>query len=209
MTAIAKTLDKPLEARKESLPWKVRLLGLLPLAFFIAHFWVYALAELPYSTHNMLWMCNVSNLTLAIGLLFDLKWLTRVSVIWLIPGLPLWLVEVVGHGGWMLTSFLTHIGALIVGLIAMRWVRTDKWMWLYAFAWFLFIQQISRIITSNEYPHWNVNAAHAIYKGYENVVSHYWQFWMITTLMIAAGLLILSLILWLLFPNRDAKSASS
>lgn len=208
MAANAKAKQQFLQTDKTGLLWKVRLLGLLPLAFFIAHFWVYSLAELPHSTDNMLWMCNVSNLTLAIGLLFDLRWLTRLSVIWLIPGLPLWLLEVVGHGGWMLTSFLTHIGALIVGLVAMRWVRTDKWMWLYAFCWFIFIQQISRMVTSTEYPFWNVNVAHTIYKGYENAVSHYWQFWVITTLMISVGMLALSFILWMLFPTR-AKSANS
>lgn len=205
MTSIPTTEEQPLEANSESLPLKVRLLGLLPLAFFIAHFYYYATVGFYAENRgieNMLWMCNVSNLTLAAGLLFDLKWLTRLSVIWLIPGLPLWLVEVVGHGGWMLTSFFTHIGGLIVGLVAMRWVRADKWAWLYAFGWYLFIQQLSRLLTSNEYPHWNVNVAHRIYKGYENAVSHYWQFWVITTLMIAAGLFVLGFILWKLFPKR-------
>lgn len=206
MTSIAKATKLPLQTGSGSLPLKVRLLGLLPLAFFIAHFWFYAVAELPHSTDNMLWMCNVSNLTLAAGLLFDLKWLTRLSVIWLIPGLPLWLLEVVVHGGWLVTSFLTHIGALIVGLVAMRWVRADKWMWAYAFAWFLLVQQLSRMFTSTEYPFWNVNVAHTIYKGYESAVSHYWQFWVITTLMVAVGLFVLGFILWKLFPP-DARSA--
>lgn len=205
MSSVTKAELQPFQTGQESLPLKIRLLGLLPLAFFIAHFWFYAQAELAHSTDNMLWMCNVSNLTLAIGLLFDLKWLVRLSVLWLIPGLPLWLLEVVVHGGWLFTSFLTHIGALIVGLITMRWIRADKWTWLYAFAWFLLIQQLSRIFTSTEYPHWNVNVAHTVYKGYESTVSEYWKFWVITTLMVAAGLWVLGFIIWKLFPKKETR----
>ncbi len=186
------------------LPINVRLLGLLPLAFFIAHFWFYATAEFyadNRGVENMLWMCNVSNLLLAVGLLIGSRRLIRLSVIWLIPGLPLWLFEVVRNGGWLITSFFTHIGGLLVGLIAMRWVRTDKWSWAYALGWYVLMQQLSRWFTT---PYWNVNVAHKIYSGYEQIVSQYWQFWGLTTLMVAAGLWVLGFLLLKLFPPPPA-----
>jgi hypothetical protein len=209
MISVPKAEAQPPQAKSERLPWKVRWLGLLPLAFYAAHFWYYATEEFSSAhrgTDNMLWMCHVSNVTLAVGLLFDLKWLARLSVIWLIPGLPLWLLEVVVHGGWIATSFLTHIGGLIIGLVAMRWIRADGWSWLYALVWYLFIQQLTRMVTSNEYPYWNVNVAHAVYKGYENDLD-YWLFWVITTLMATAGLRILWMILWKSFPPPGARAS--
>src|SRR4030095_15359618 len=62
----------------------LRLLGFFPLFFFLAqaiHYW--RISELGH----MLWMCNIGNLLLAIGLFLNRPLLTRVAVIWLIPGL--------------------------------------------------------------------------------------------------------------------------
>jgi hypothetical protein len=180
--------------------FRFRLLGLLPLAFFTAHFVFYWKAPFYAENRgvdNMLWMCNVGNLVLAIGILTLRPWLIRLAVIWLIPGLPLWLFEVVRNGGWLLTSFLTHIGGLAVGLVAIQRVRADKVSWLYALVWYVAAQILSRLLTS---PYWNVNIAHRIYGGYEGVVDRYWHFWVITTLMVAGGLWILGFILFKLFP---------
>jgi hypothetical protein len=47
-----------------------------------------------------------------------------------------------------------------------------------------------------------VNVAHRIYGGYETVVSQYWQFWLLTTAMVAAGLWVLGFLLLKLFPQR-------
>ena len=90
----------------------------------------------------------------------------------------------------------------MVGLIVMRRARADKWSWLYAFAWYLLIQQLSRLFTSE---YWNVNVAHRIYPGYEAVVSQYWQFWLLTSLMVAIGLCVIGLVLIKLFPPRAAE----
>ncbi|HSE97836.1 MAG TPA: hypothetical protein VLD57_06150, partial [Blastocatellia bacterium] len=187
------------EATVASAVW-LRLLGVFPLLFFTAHFIFYWTAPF-YSTNrgidNMLWMCNVGNLLLAVGLLTSVKWITRMATVWLIPGLPLWLFEVVRNGGWLLTSFLTHIGGLIVALIAISKIRAGKWAWAHALVWYIVMQLLSRAFTS---PYWNVNVAHRIYGGYETVVSEYWQFWALTTAMVAAGLWVLGFILLKLFP---------
>jgi len=65
-----------------------RLVALFPLAFFLAqgaHYW--RINELGH----MLWMCNIGNLVLAIGLFLNNALLIRVAVIWMFPGLMVWL----------------------------------------------------------------------------------------------------------------------
>lgn len=196
-------MPEPKRGRELSL--RLRLLGIAPLMFFAAHLLFYTTDPFYASNHgveNMLWMCNVGNLVLGVGLLLGLPRVIRLAVIWLIPGLPLWVFDAIQRGGLLFTSFLTHIGGLAVGLIAMRRVRADKWTWAYGLAWYLLVQQLSRLFTSE---FWNVNVAHKMYSGYEQVVSQYWQFWILTSLMVAVGLCILGFILIKLFPARDAN----
>ena len=198
--------DLSIKNGNSGLTLRFRLLGIAPLMFFTAHLLFYLSDPVYSSTHgveNMLWMCNVSNLLLGAGLLFDVKRVIRLAVFWLIPGLPIWLFDAFLRGGLLFTSFLTHIGGLVAGLIVMRRVRADKWSWLYAFAWYLLIQQLSRLVTSE---YWNVNVAHKMYPGYESVVSNYWQFWLVTSLMVAVGLCVIGLVLIKLFPPRAASS---
>ena len=67
---------------------RLRLFGVLPLAFFIAHLCFYWRNG---GLEQMLWMCTVANLALAAGLFLDVRWMIRVAALWLIPGLFLWL----------------------------------------------------------------------------------------------------------------------
>ncbi len=202
--AIESREDRSNANPKRDLTLRFRLLGIVPLMFFIAHLLFYLTAPDYASTHgveNMLWMCNVGNLVLGVGLLLGLPRVIRLAVIWLVPGLPLWVFDAILRGGLLFTSFLTHIGGLAIGLIAMRRVRADKWTWAYGLGWYLLVQQLSRLFTSE---YWNVNVAHRAYPGYENIVSQYWQFWILTSLMVAVGLCILGFILIKLFPPRAA-----
>src|SRR5678810_1247180 len=86
---------------------KLRLLGILPLIFFIAqfvHYW--RINELGH----LLWMCNVGNLLLAMGLFLEKPLVIRLSAIWMIPGLLVWILYVVLAWGVFLTSTLAHVG---------------------------------------------------------------------------------------------------
>ena len=59
---------------------QLRLLGILPLAFFSAqaiHYW-----QIDQLGH-MLWMCNIGNLLLALGLFFEEAIMSRIAVMWL------------------------------------------------------------------------------------------------------------------------------
>ncbi|HSN22974.1 MAG TPA: hypothetical protein VLS45_02190, partial [Methylomicrobium sp.] len=67
-----------------------RLLGFLPLAFFVARF-IYFIHY--GGTSQILWLCHISNLTLAVGLLFNLPLWVGISAYWLALGIPFWVVD--------------------------------------------------------------------------------------------------------------------
>jgi hypothetical protein len=168
---------------------QMRLLGVLPLVFFLGqavHYW-----RIDQLGH-LLWLCNIGNLVLALGLLFEKPLLVRVAAIWTIPGLLVWFVYVVLAWGMFLTSTLAHIGGLGVAAIALKTYRMDRSSWLYAFGWLPLMQLISRFVTA---PELNVNLAHAIQPGWERTFTSYWMF-SLTLMLASAVLLWLSGLFW-------------
>ena len=140
-----------------------RLLGFLPVIFFLAHLGYHFSEETP---QHMLWMCNISNITLAAGLFLNSPVLIRIAAIWFIPGLPLWIMDMLNTTEDPISTFLSHIGGLTVSMIALHRVRADRISWLYAVLYGLVIQQICRFFTT---PALNVNVAFAPYYGWERV----------------------------------------
>ncbi len=159
-----------------------RALGFLPLAFFFAqgvHYW--RIGELGH----MLWMCNIGNLILAAGLFLNHALLIRVAVIWMVPGLLVWLVYVLLPWGAFVSSTLAHLGGLSVGIVAIRRVGMDRMAWVYAYLWFFIVQFLSRLVTA---PALNVNLAHAVEPGWRQAFDAYWKFWLV--LILVGGLLL-------------------
>jgi hypothetical protein len=180
-----------------------RLLGLLPLLFFSAqavHYW-----RIDQLGH-MLWICNIGNLILALGLFFEKPVLVRLAAIWTLPGLIAWFIYVVLAWGVFLSSTLAHVGGLIVAMIALKRYRMDRGAWRYAFGWYLVVQLISRFITS---PDLNVNLAHAVQPGWERTFVSYWPFWLTLTLAIAVGLWLSGMILWSIWPATRSEELVS
>lgn len=174
---------------------RYRALGLLPLLFFAAqavHYW--RINELGH----LLWMCNIGNLLLAIGLFFNRPMVIRVAAIWTIPGLAIWLVFVVPTWGVLLTSVLAHVGGLVVSLMALRRVGVDRNTWLYALSWYFFVQLTSRLITPVDL---NVNVSQRIFSGWDRSFNAYWKFWLVMSLLVAAVLWFLTLALGIWWPG--------
>ena len=188
-----------------------RLLGILPLAFFLAqaiHYW-----QINQLGH-MLWMCNIGNLLLALGLFFEQAMLVRVAVMWMVPGLLVWFAYVVPTWGMLLTgrfsftellgvvsSTLAHVGGFTVGMVALRKIKMDSRAWVYAFLWYFIVQLASRLITPADM---NVNLSHNIQTGWEQTFSSYWKFWFVLTIMVGIGSWILGQLLRLLWPASDS-----
>ncbi|HMJ26081.1 MAG TPA: hypothetical protein VK475_09645 [Pyrinomonadaceae bacterium] len=180
---------------------RFRLMGLLPLAFFLAqtiHYWRVG------GMGNLLWMCNVGNLLLAIGLLLNQRELIRAAAIWTIPGLVIWIRYVLFEYDFVISSALAHVGGIIVGLIVLRRVRMDRIAWVYAFVWYLFMQLAGRLMTD---PRLNVNLAHRVQTGWENVFSSYWKFWVVLTALVGLCLWGEGLVLARIWPARDKELA--
>ena len=179
-------------------PNRFRLIGLLPLAFFAAqviHYWRFG------GLGNLAWMCNVGNFLMALGLFLNHKELIRASAIWTVPGLGVWFWYVWLPGG--CSSALAHVGGIIVGLFVLSYVRMDRIAWLYAFAWYLFMQLVSRLITS---PEINANVAHHMQTGWETVFGSYWKFWLVMSALVAAVLWSIGMVLSWIWPARSSAN---
>ena len=186
---------------------RMRLLGLLPLFFFLAqgvHYW--RINQLGH----MLWMCNIGNLLLAMGLFLEKERVVRLAAIWTVPGLLVWFIYVVLAWGIFLTSTLAHVGGLIVAMIALPKYRMDRTAWRWAFGWYLMVQLLSRLVTPSEL---NVNLAHAIQPGWEQMFESYWTFLLTLTLIGVVVVWLSGMLLWSIWPadrsNRYSASAGA
>jgi hypothetical protein len=178
---------------------RFRVIGLLPLTFFLAqtiHYWRVG------GMGNLFWMCNVGNLLLALGIFLNHRELIRAAAIWTIPGLLLWVRYVLFDYDFVVSSALAHVGGIIVALIVLRRVRMDRIAWFYAFVWYLFMQLVSRQATD---PRLNVNVAHRIQAGWQQAFSSYWKFWVVMTVLTAFCLWATGLTLSWIWPARDAE----
>jgi hypothetical protein len=184
-----------------------RLLGFLPLLFFFAqaiHYW--QISQLGH----MLWMCNIGNLLLALGIFFEQALLVRVAVIWSLPGAVVWWLYVVPNWGILLTgrasvgefygalsSTLAHVGGLSAGIIVLRKVRMNGWAWAYAFLWYFIVQATSRLITPAAM---NVNLSQRVQDGWEGIFTSYLKFWLVLTVLVGVCLWLLGLLLKRFWP---------
>jgi len=165
---------------------------------------------------HMLWMCNIGNLLLALGLFLEQAILVRVAVMWMVPGLAVWFAYVVPTWGMLLTgnfssigllgvvsSTLAHVGGFAVGMVALRRIKMDSRAWVYAFLWYFIVQLASRLITPAAM---NVNLSHNIQAGWEQTFSAYWKFWFVLTVMVGICSWFLGSLLRLLWPASDLES---
>ncbi len=183
-----------------SLTLRFRLLGFLPVIFFVAqalHYWRVG------GLGNLLWMCNAGSLVLATGLFLDRRELVRAAAIWTIPGLAVWIRYVLYAAfnyEMVLSSILVHVGGIVIGLIVLRRVRMDRIAWLYSLAWYLIVQLAARLFTA---PELNVNLAFSIQPGWAQTFSSYWKFWIVMTAVVAAGLWVIGRVLSLIWPVHE------
>lgn len=189
-----------------------RVLGILPLAFFSAqaiHYW--QINELGH----MLWMCNIGNLLLALGLFLGQVVLIRVAVIWMVPGVAVWFLYVVPTWGMLLTgrfgyaelfgvlsSSLAHLGGFSVAIVVLRRIGMDARAWLDAFVWYFVVQLLSRLVTPAAM---NVNLSHSIQSGWEQTFSTYFRFWFVLTMVVGFCLWILGRLLRVIWPAAPAS----
>ncbi|MGH9940023.1 MAG: hypothetical protein ACREAM_27590 [Blastocatellia bacterium] len=186
-------------------PWRTlrfRLLGILPLCFFIARAIEYmVVAKTP---EQMLWSCHISNLMLAVGMFMGNPFLIRVAVFWLILGVPPWIIDMVWSKQITVIRIFSHLGGFIVAIVAIRQVGAKRGIWIPSLIYFALLQQITRLLTEPG-PYTNVNVAHFAY-GQWVLFASYWKYWVVNTSLVAVTLIVIEFVLLWLFPHQ-AKTA--
>jgi len=186
-------------------PWRTlrfRLLGILPLCFFIARAIEYmVVAKTP---EQMLWSCHISNLMLAVGMFMGNPFLIRVAVFWLILGVPPWIIDMVWSKQITVIRIFSHLGGFIVAIVAIRQVGAKRGIWIPSLIYFVLLQQITRLLTEPG-PYTNVNVAHFAY-GQWVLFTGYWKYWVVNTSLVAVTLIVIEFVLLWLFPHQ-AKTA--
>jgi|SRR5262245_29307574 len=183
-------------------PWQTlrfRLLGFLPLCFFLARAIEYmVVAKTP---EQMLWSCHISNLMLVAGLFLGNPFLIRVAVFWLILGVPPWIADMLWSKLVTPVSIFSHLGGFIVAMVAIRRVGAKRGSWIPSLIYFVILQQITRLVTEPG-PYTNINVAHFAYGPMKEWFTSYWTYWAVNTSAVALTLIIIEFILVRLFPIR-------
>lgn len=189
-------------------PWQTlrfRLLGVLPLLFFTARAIEYIVtAKTP---EQILWSCHISNLMLAAGIFLANPFLIRVAVFWQILGLPPWIIDMVWSHLVTPISIFSHLGGVIVAIVAIRQVGAKLWSWVPSLIYFVVLQQITRALTEPGL-YTNVNVAHFAYGNWVSFAS-YWEYWAVNTLLVAMTLIDIEYFLLVLFPDRAKAKPSA
>ena len=155
--------------------------GLLAISFYIIH--ASYLIFNNESAHIM-WACHIASLAIGFGLIFDMPILIAIGVLWLGFGDIMWVIYLAGGGGFELTSPLTHIGGIAVGIWGLYRTCIPKNSWIWALIALLLLQQLSRWVTPEPF---NINLAFRVHEGWENVFPTY-SIYLAVLLIIASAI---------------------
>jgi hypothetical protein len=92
--------------------------------------------------------------------------MNAVGFLWIATGDVLWLVGLASGGEFIPTSLFTHGGGLALGALGLARFGMPRNTWWRAVLAFLVLQQVCRFATP---PQANVNLAHAVWSGWEEV----------------------------------------
>jgi hypothetical protein len=122
----------------------LRPLGWLPLAAYAVHAGFQAWRG---HAEYALWSCHVAALLVGAGLLGPWPTANAVGVLWLVLGVPLWLIDVARGGEFYPTTLLTHVGAFALALVAVAWLGWPPGAWWKGLAGLLALVVVSRLVT--------------------------------------------------------------
>lgn len=143
------------------------MLGVTALLFYSVHG-----AALIYLNEaaGLLWVCHIATVLVGVGLIFDAPLPNAAGVLWLCFGNGMWLLYLAGGGDLYVTSLLTHVGGLVIGLAGVRMMGMPRRTWLWSLAGVLLLQEVSRLFTPERF---NVNLAFRVHEGWEHLFHSY------------------------------------
>ncbi len=157
----------------------MKWLGMIALAGTAIHYGYHLYHHRPW---DLLWACHVAAALIGLGCLFEWPACVGIGVLWLIVGVPLWILDIASRGDWTPTSFFTHIVGLVVGLIYIGARGMPAGAWWQAVLALIVLQQLCRWVTPASE---NVNVAFAVYKGWERWFPSYLWYWLLLTVLFA------------------------
>jgi hypothetical protein len=144
-------------------------LGLALLATLALHAATKGLARLP----ELLWLCHVATVLIALGLWVTSRWLVAIGfLIHVALGMPAFLIDVAFGGERPSpTSWLVHLLPLVVGWFGLRHTGMPPRTWLAAWGTVLVTLALSILVTP---PALNVNLMHGAWGPMREVLPGVW-----------------------------------
>jgi hypothetical protein len=141
-------------------------LGLLGGLFWGAH----ALdSVLLGQSADLLWMCNLGGLLLAVGLGQGAPRLVALSASWMVLGVPLWALDVLLTGQTRPSSVLSHLGGLALALFGVTWLGWPPRTWIAASLALVGLLLLCRALTPSEA---NVNLVFEVWPLLQGRIGH-------------------------------------
>ena len=141
---------------------------------------------------TVLWLCDICNVMLGLGLILDRPRWIWISPMWLVAGTPLWLLDDMARGELRANAVGIHLVSGALGLVAMRAGRVPGRVWPEAVGWLIAAQLVSRLVTP---PELNVNLAHQVYPALAPWFPHYAAYWLFNVVAFALALMVLERVL--------------
>ena len=172
-------MNRPWGEWRKSLPGTaLQWWGAVPLSIFLYRWWQYLDVGTP---DWIMYNCHVTMVLLSLGMIGGGRILIRVSAIWLVIGVPMWLIDAWAIQELWIASIFSHLGGCLLGLYAVRQVGVTGTSWKAATLWFLGWQLVTRWTTD---PALNVNLAHSPHQLFQAWFDSYWTFWPVCALAI-------------------------
>jgi hypothetical protein len=131
--------------------------------------------------YDVFWVCNLAALLVGPGVLLRSPSLSIAALTWIVPGTIVWLLDALLAGSNLLpTSYGVHLGGSLAAAYGVwRAGYATKSFWLTA-SLPMGAMFFSRLVLPPEH---NVNAAHAVPKGWGFLGESSWSFFVVSTLI--------------------------
>jgi hypothetical protein len=138
-----------------------RWLGLLGILLYVVHA-AHLIAR--GEAGDLLWACLLGSLIVGFGMLLRLPVLNAVGFLWVAVGVVVWILYLAGGGELLATSFLPHVGGVLLGYVGIRKLGLPRQVWWKAGVLLALVHLLSRFTTPEQA---NVNLAFSIHPGWE------------------------------------------
>ena len=159
--------------------------GLAAILFYAAHLghWVRV-----RKLENALWACHIGCLIVGVGWLAAWPLANAIGLLWLLPGIALWVVYLATGGLFTWTSLLIHAGGNLLGIwgAVLFGFPANAW-WKAGVGYVLLILVSSRVSRVSE----NVNFSRQVWTGWETRFPSYRRY--VVGLVLGAFALFLAL----------------